>query len=411
VALDAVLTTPTEERTDTDLLNTVTDLLTSRERLHGVLAVTLAEVSRRGLDDGRPRALLADAIPVPLTGGQLARDAIRPRALTALPQATTRLLAGTLSAAALDAAVSGLTRLPADAHPVLDDLLHAHGPDLTPDLVDRLVAQITHMVGPSDPEQPTPKVRDSLHLTSTGFAPDDPLLIRGRLHGLSAELVQGVLERLASPTDTHDPTATRDAAEQPQPRAERLAAALVQACRLAAGAPEGRPPHGADAHLVILARPETLTRAPGAPAAVTADGRTLTIEQLEHAWCTGTHSLLGLADPLTTTLDHDWQRLAASLGGLLPPPPAPAIEPLYLGRAARTVSRAQWYALVARDRTCRHPGCSRTPSWCQAHHRAEWTADNGRTDIDNLVLLCWEHHSLIHARRQHLVPHPHHDGS
>jgi len=95
VALDAVLTSPTEERTDSDLLHTVTDLLTSRERLHGVLAVTLAEVSRRGLDDGRPRALLADAIPVPLTGGQLARDASRPCALTALPQATTRLLAGT----------------------------------------------------------------------------------------------------------------------------------------------------------------------------------------------------------------------------------------------------------------------------------------------------------------------------
>ena len=38
------------------------------------------------------------------------------------------------------------------------------------------------------------------------------------------------------------------------------------------------------------------------------------------------------------------------------------------GSSVRTISPALWAALVVRDRHCRHPGCDRPPSWCDAHH-------------------------------------------
>ncbi len=58
--------------------------------------------------------------------------------------------------------------------------------------------------------------------------------------------------------------------------------------------------------------------------------------------------------------------------------------PLAVGRSARTVTGAQWRALVVRDRTCVVRGCSRRPAQCQAHHVQHWT-DGGPTDLDNLV--------------------------
>ena len=60
------------------------------------------------------------------------------------------------------------------------------------------------------------------------------------------------------------------------------------------------------------------------------------------------------------------------------------VEPLYVGRSSRTVSGAQFKALVVRDRHCIVRGCHRRPSQCQAHHVRHWL-DGGPTDLDNLV--------------------------
>ncbi len=61
-------------------------------------------------------------------------------------------------------------------------------------------------------------------------------------------------------------------------------------------------------------------------------------------------------------------------------------------------------ALIARDRGCVDPRCTRGPSWTQAHHLPEWDADDGPTDLVNLALLGWEHHTRLHRRREHLHP-------
>ena len=68
---------------------------------------------------------------------------------------------------------------------------------------------------------------------------------------------------------------------------------------------------------------------------------------------------------------------------------------LYLGRARRLATPAQIAALAVRDGDgCRFPGCVHTRH-LHAHHVRHWLY-GGRTDLDNLVLICGFHHRLIH---------------
>ena len=69
--------------------------------------------------------------------------------------------------------------------------------------------------------------------------------------------------------------------------------------------------------------------------------------------------------------------------------------PLSVGRRRRSVPPALRRLLEARDAsTCCFPGCDRGRH-LQAHHRHHW-ADGGQTSLDNLVLLCFHHHRLVH---------------
>ena len=67
---------------------------------------------------------------------------------------------------------------------------------------------------------------------------------------------------------------------------------------------------------------------------------------------------------------------------------------LALGRSRRLVSKAQRRALLIRDGMCRYPGCHQTRH-LKAHHVVPWIL-GGRTDLDNLVLLCQWHHTAVH---------------
>jgi len=74
---------------------------------------------------------------------------------------------------------------------------------------------------------------------------------------------------------------------------------------------------------------------------------------------------------------------------------APNGAVLNLGRDTRTISPAQRRALNARDRGCVIPGCTAPPAWCDGHH-VNWWRHGGRTDIDDLALVCGRDHTLIH---------------
>ena len=64
------------------------------------------------------------------------------------------------------------------------------------------------------------------------------------------------------------------------------------------------------------------------------------------------------------------------------------------GRVTRTVNRRLRRALEHRDRCCVVPGCGATRG-LHAHHVVHWE-DGGRTDLDNLVLVCPYHHRAHH---------------
>ena len=71
--------------------------------------------------------------------------------------------------------------------------------------------------------------------------------------------------------------------------------------------------------------------------------------------------------------------------------------PLDVSPLKRLVSAAQRTALIARDKGCAFPGCDCVPAWTDAHHITPWS-QNGPTVMDNLVLLCRSHHTLMHRK-------------
>jgi Domain of unknown function (DUF222) len=66
--------------------------------------------------------------------------------------------------------------------------------------------------------------------------------------------------------------------------------------------------------------------------------------------------------------------------------------PLAMGRTRRIATRGQTMALIAREGGCSFPGCDHPPQWCDRHHVLDWIL-GGRTDLENLTLLCRFHHT------------------
>ena len=97
----------------------------------------------------------------------------------------------------------------------------------------------------------------------------------------------------------------------------------------------------------------------------------------------GDPAVLGDGSPLSATqlarllCDSSVSRLIFSASG----------EVLDVGREKRPFTPAQTRAVIARDRTCRYPGCADTISRGQVHRALPWEA-GGKTDIANAVLLC-----------------------
>jgi hypothetical protein len=51
---------------------------------------------------------------------------------------------------------------------------------------------------------------------------------------------------------------------------------------------------------------------------------------------------------------------------------------------------------MRRDRQCRFPGCTNV-TFTNVHHIVPWQP-GGRTDLDNLALLCVFHHKTVHTK-------------
>lgn len=68
--------------------------------------------------------------------------------------------------------------------------------------------------------------------------------------------------------------------------------------------------------------------------------------------------------------------------------------PVRLGRVTRDPPAWMVRHLKYRDGECRFPGCG-SKRFTQAHHIV-WWEQGGRTDLENLVLVCTFHHRLVH---------------
>ena len=66
-----------------------------------------------------------------------------------------------------------------------------------------------------------------------------------------------------------------------------------------------------------------------------------------------------------------------------------------VGRAKRTISGPARKALNVRDRGCTWPGCDRPVTWSSGHHLVHWI-HGGTNEPDNLTLLCYRHHWMVH---------------
>ncbi|RZV46548.1 MAG: HNH endonuclease [Acidimicrobiia bacterium] len=75
-----------------------------------------------------------------------------------------------------------------------------------------------------------------------------------------------------------------------------------------------------------------------------------------------------------------------------------------VGRTSRKIPHWLRRLLDDRDGGCRFPGCGRT-RWTHAHHIIHW-ANEGPTNLDNLIILCGFHHRLVHRDRWRIVGNP-----
>jgi hypothetical protein len=70
-------------------------------------------------------------------------------------------------------------------------------------------------------------------------------------------------------------------------------------------------------------------------------------------------------------------------------------EPLSIGRKSRIIPKAIQRAVRARDNNrCTFPGCI-NHRFLHCHHVEHWS-NGGETALDNLMLLCAKHHTLVH---------------
>ena len=186
---------------------------------------------------------------------------------------------------------------------------------------------------------------------------------RLRLDPEGSAVLEAILGPLAAPqpsTEHGSDTRTSD---------QRRADALVEVCRRAAAAGGAAPATPKAAVVVTMGYQDLLERT---GAGTTLTGELLAPETVRRMACDAgiIPAVLGVRGARSST----W----AGPSGWSPP------------------SRCRRWDL--RDRGCTFPGCSRPPSWCDAHHVWHW-CDGGPTDPPNLALLCPRHHTIVAPER------------
>jgi hypothetical protein len=209
--------------------------------------------------------------------------------------------------------------------------------------------------------------RRMLDLTTTD---DGMTRIEGRLDAEGGAMLRSALERFLKPMRGDTRT----------PRQRRADALKEMARRLVHGGDRVGSP-GRLPQLIVTVPVATLRGEPGSPAAQLGDGSMVPAETARRLAC---H-----AEVKVVRMD------------------AKGI-PLDACRTRRSPTPTQWAALVARDGGCRWPDpqpCDRSADWCVVHHH-DSVVFGGPTNVKDMYLLCWDHHTWVHEAGWTLVGEP-----
>ncbi len=218
------------------------------------------------------------------------------------------------------------------------------------------------------------------------FVDDDGYwVVRGRFTSEQGALIQKVLEEVMEETfrEQRDVTAgtseeylADEIKERPEPVALRRADALV---RMAQGYHVGQSTCSGGDHFLVHVHTDMETlKANGTGAeAELEDMGNVPAETARRLACDA---------GVVHWLEHSGGRAPDGQGG--------EQHALNVGRKTRSIPPSIQRALQRRDGGCRFPGCT-SSRFVDAHHIHHW-ADGGETSMNNLVLLCRQHHRLVH---------------
>ncbi|MGN6578219.1 MAG: DUF222 domain-containing protein, partial [Nocardioides sp.] len=190
--------------------------------------------------------------------------------------------------------------------------------------------------------------------------------IRGRGTVEDAAIIKAALQALSAPLPGTDPDCGTEGRDQ-RDHGARTWDALVDTCQKALDAEVLPTAHGAKPRVTVTVDWNDLKA--GVGTATLDTGEELSVAAVRRLCCD--------AEVLPIVLNSDG-------------------VPLDVGRWSRLATMGIGLALVARDRHCAFPGCTRPPIACDAHHVEHWI-NGGKTKLSNMVLLCKAHHTIIHA--------------
>jgi hypothetical protein len=356
-------------QSDAEALESLATMAGLQSMLEAAFLKLVRDVDSRpaAVKGARPGKVAKTFLELRLRRSHAAADVAAAHALEhQLPMLGDALAAGEISRAHVDTAVRTLKRIPAhrlesESDRVrIDAWFTATAQELAPWQSDRAARALLQVLDPDGVDRFDPRAIERRDLTlvvdSTGM-----LVIRGQLDQSTAAPLIAAMDYLSQPAPAK--TGDEDALPIPDDRSkgQRNADALGLIARLALGA------IGTGSE---VDRPRVVIHAPlYGPAAEVEQTGPISRPWLAYHLCDAT--------------------LEAALIGR-------EGDVLNLGRAQRTVTPHQRRAVKARDGGCVIPGCHAPAAWCDAHH-VRWWSKGGRTDVENLALLCPRHHAAVHA--------------
>lgn len=369
--------------TDERGLATELDIRSAAHLLHQTLNITIGQARAR-LEAGRIG---------------LGQETITGETLeAAMPALIAEIDAGAVSAAHATVITRCLARIPAgvdsdtveSCRETLLDQAHVRDANGLQKVVDQILSILATDGEITDP----PEGQEELHIgprRGDGLTP-----VRGMLAPLAAEQLRVAVEALATPKPVDDHTP--DPRPAPLRRAQAFAEILHRHLTAGAGPRDGgvRPQVVVTIPLTDLLAHDAvrggLAAAGLGPGSLSTPG-TGGVRGSGGAWS-------DYDGPQTAAL----ARMLACDAEIIPQVLGGDSVVLDQGRAERRFTAAQRRAVTTRDKGCAFPGCDTSPAWTDVHHIKWWKRDGGPTDLDNAVLLCRRHHTLIHQGHWQIKP-------